>query len=200
MASTPKIVRQTAKRIRREVSNYFGFPVRARVNFGADNSSQTFMKRSKAKGVISLDRDLMSSGKIPLKEVRKILRHEFFHVAGDSYLLEKTSSTLDISNEAIAMVANAEHYFQESKDPNIYKKFIAHQENKLKLDPPQDPLHLAGLRIMLNIIREYPKKKERQIFIRELLKQNVDAIKYAQKRKLDTCLVNPFGKIIPQLK
>jgi hypothetical protein len=200
MASTPKAVRRTAKKIRREVSNYFGFPVRARVNFGVDNSSQTHVRGSKAKGVISLDRGLKQRGKIPLKEVRKILRHEFFHVAGDSYMLEKVSNTPDIPNEAIAMIANAEHQFSESRDPNIYKKFIAHQENILRTNPPKHPLHQAGLVIMLNILRQYPTKKERQIFVRELLKQNAEAIEYARRRNLDFCIVTPLGKIIPQLK
>jgi len=198
MASTPKVVRRTAKRIRREVSNYFGFPVRARVNFGADNSSITSIRGGKAKGVISLDREMRKVGRIPMARAELVLRHEFFHVAGDSYMLKKVSNTIDLSNEAIAMVGSAENEISRLHGPNAYRRVLADYDFALRINPPRDFVHLAGLKIMLNILRKYPSKKERQKFIQELLIQNAEAVKEGQKRNVDAYIVNPFGKIILQ--
>ncbi|VVB74361.1 Uncharacterised protein [uncultured archaeon] len=198
MASTPKAIRRTAKRIGRETSNYFGFPVHSQVNIGAKNASRTRKRGGYPKSKITIDRQLLQDGKTSMQKVRKILRHEFFHVAGDSYLLGKVSMAADIPGEAIAMVANAEHEIKESTDQRIHHKYLIHQERRLLTEPPANPLHLAALRIMVNILREFPDKQKRKIFIRELLEHNAKAIKEAREKNSDLTLMDKFGRLFPE--
>jgi|GEM_PF-1563025 len=196
MASTPKVVRRLAKKTQREASNYFGFPINANVHFGAENISRTVKKGGKSKSSITLDRKLKNGGKIPLKETQKILEHEFFHAGHDSFMLKKAGFASGAVSEAVAMIANAEHVIKaKSFNPQIYQKYLTHQENRLAKNPPENPTHLAGLKIMLNILRKFPEPKTRQRFIQGLLEENAQTIKKARLTPSSRVLITGVGQL-----
>jgi hypothetical protein len=194
MAATPKIVRITAKKVRREVSNYFGFPIRAKVKFGEEDFSQTHKKGNKTKGIISIDKR-MKGERLPLDKLRTFLRHEMFHIAGDSYTLKHASSTFSATNEAIAILSNAESKMKKSKNPYAREEYLRTLEQRIMYDPPKDQTHLAGAIIVFNIIKKFPDAKARQAHVKHLLKQNSDALLLLREGKAQFLGVNEIGEI-----
>jgi len=199
MASTPKVVRRLAKKAQREVSNYFGFPVHARVNLGAESKQKTKKKGGKPRINITLSRkDLMSGDKMSVGRIRTILDHELFHGAHDSYLLRKTSGNTKLVSEAVALLANAERKIRDSPDPVLAYKLCVERYKYLLERRPQSfkyTIHADGMEIALSILERFPERKERKKFLRDLLEHNAAVLKEAKAAGKTTVGVGELGKL-----
>ena len=194
MAATPKIVRTTAKRLKKEVSNYFGFPIRARVKFGEESYSQTHRKGKNTRGVILINKRL-KTGKISLSELNLFLRHELFHIAGDSFTLRNASTTFSATNEAIALLSNAESEIKNSKSPFAREEYLESLIQTLRFDPPRYETHLVGSIICYNIVKRFSTAKLRQKYVKYLLRQNSQALNDIRNKKAQFLGVSDFGEI-----
>lgn len=194
MAATPKIVRRNAKSLKKEVTNYFGFPVRAKVNFGDESYSQTYKKGKKVWGRILINKRL-KTGKISPSELKLFLRHELFHIAGDSFTLKNASATFSATNEAIAILSNAESEMKSSKNTFAREEYLKSLEQTLKFNPPFDRTHLIGAIICYNIVKKFPTAKLRQAHVKHLLKQNSQALNAIREKKAKYLGVSDFGEI-----
>jgi hypothetical protein len=194
MASTPKIVRRTAKRVRREVSNYLGFPVRARVNLGADTSSITQKKSGRTRSQITIDAEELKSGKITSAGLRRRLHHEFFHVGHDTFILGRAALVVNSVSEAMAVLGTAEEILRASRNPNAYQHYLSFQRDVQLNNPPEKQIHRIGFKIMLNILEKYPSPIARKQFVRELLKKNAATLR-AKQTNSDLVGVNGYGEI-----
>jgi DnaJ-domain-containing protein 1 len=196
MAVTPKIFRKNAKRVQKEVTNYFGFPVRAKVNFGGDSFSQTHLRGNKFRGTIVVNKKLKGE-KIPVEELKKFLKHEYFHIAADGYTLKNARTTFGVVSEAIAMISNAEAELK-TKNPAKRAMYIDSLEFDIRFNPSPYPIHHLGLVLMVNILKKFPSFAQRRAHVKYLLKQNSQALNAIREKKARFVGLGDFGEIITQ--
>ncbi|PIN98122.1 MAG: hypothetical protein COT90_05740, partial [Candidatus Diapherotrites archaeon CG10_big_fil_rev_8_21_14_0_10_31_34] len=180
MAKTPKPVRRAIKRAKKDVSTYFGLPVKAKLK--KTNNKMVFQSRTKFKNnkptnVVEIDRRVFlkgaTKGIINGKNLSAILKHEFGHSLHDTHSIVKVGKNAYLNpyvSEAMAFLSAFDVVAKNNPRKNRNTKIIRSLTrviffNKLNV-------HKVGAMIAINIIQAFPKRKQRRQYLKKLISSN----------------------------
>lgn len=215
-SGTPKPVRRAIARAKIRAQKYLGVPVRAKVKKGklregASGTTRTFLKSGKARSEITLSSRLFrrdGKRKINAEKIGEVARHEFFHAGIDGHLLTEGRKGHQILSEALATLSTMELEIERREkrknrtySPQETSNFAENIREGLLAGEivrgEENPIYYWGLLLATNILREYPRRKDRKKYIRKLVERNAKIARDFKNDKKTKVSLTELGEFVP---